>query len=65
LNLDINVQPVLVFSNKFAKVRFGLNQQKGVYIIQKAWLKKLLTETYIQSLNNVTILRIKECLEIG
>jgi hypothetical protein len=61
-NLSINVQPVLVFSNKFAKVRFGLSKQKGVYVVQKAWLNKLLVETRIQNLDSATILKIKESL---
>jgi hypothetical protein len=64
LNLNIIVQPVLVFSNKFAKVRFGLTQHKGVYVIQRAWLKKLLTETHNQSLDSETIQKIKGILEV-
>lgn len=64
LNLDIYVQPVLVFSNKFAKVRFGFNKQKGVYVIQKAWLKKLLIETHVQSLDNENAQKIKGILEV-
>jgi hypothetical protein len=65
LDLDINVQPVVVFSNKLAKVRFGLDKQKGVYVIQRAWLKKLLTETHVQSLDSVTLLKIKEILKVS
>jgi hypothetical protein len=60
--LNINVQAVLVFSNKYAKVRLGLKQCKGVYVVQKAWLNKLLTETHVQRLDNLTVLKIKECL---
>jgi hypothetical protein len=65
LNIDIKVQSALIFSNKFAKVRFGLNKQMGVYVIQIKWLKKLLTETYLQSLDNSTMLKIKELLNTG
>lgn len=64
LNLYINVQPVLVFSNKYAKVRFGLNKQSGVYVIQKAWLTKLITETHIQDLDNTDMQKIKDILEV-
>lgn len=64
LNLDINVQPVLIFSNKFAKVRFGFNKQRGVYVIQKAWLNKLITETHVQSLDAETAKKIKSVIEV-
>ena len=62
LSLEIKVQPVLVFSNKFAKVRLGMNTYRGVYVVGKSWLNKLLTETHIQNLDTVTILKIKNIL---
>ena len=62
LNLEIKVQPVLVFSNKFAKVRLGMKTYRGVHVVGKSWLNKLLTETHIQNLDTVTILKIKNIL---
>lgn len=60
INLDIRVQPVLVFANKHAKVRLGLKEFKGVYVVQKAWLNKLLTETNKQYLAVDVQLKIKD-----
>lgn len=62
LGLDIRVQPVLVFSDKYAKVRLGLNKYKGVYVVQKAWLTKLLTEIHTYSLEINTIKRLETLL---
>ncbi|OGM08142.1 hypothetical protein A2159_01880 [Candidatus Woesebacteria bacterium RBG_13_34_9] len=62
LNLQIKVQPVLVFSNKFAKVNLGLKTYKGVYVVGKNWLNKLITETHTKSLGQETILKIKNLL---
>jgi hypothetical protein len=62
LGLNIPVQPVLVFSSKWAKVRLGLKEYKGVYVIQKGWLIKLLTETHNSSLDINTIKRIEAFL---
>lgn len=62
LNLEIKVQPVLVFSNKFAKIRLGMKTYKGVYVVGKAWLNKLITETHNRSLNQETFLKIKNIL---
>jgi len=64
-NIEIKVQPVVVLSNKFAKVRLGLNRYKGVYVIQKGWLNKLITETHVQNLDTATALRIKGILDTG
>ena len=62
-NIYTHVQPILVFSNKYANVRFGLKQQNGVYIIRKEWLNKLLTSTHIRYLDGATVLKIKEIIE--
>ena len=62
LNTEIKVQPVLVFSNKFAKVRLRMKSYKGVYVIGKEWLTKLITETHIQSLDQETTLKIKNII---
>ena len=39
---NIFVEPVLVFSNKYASVRFGFNKVKNVYVIQKGFLNNLI-----------------------
>lgn len=65
LGLNITAQPVLVFANKYSKVRYGLKPQRGVYVIQITWLKKLLTETHAQSLDGATVLRIKEIFKVA
>jgi hypothetical protein len=62
LNIDISIQPVVVFSSKYAKVRLGLNKYKGVYVIQKAWLNKLITETPVQNLTESIRIDIKNAL---
>lgn len=62
LNLNITVQPVVVFASKYTKVKLGLNKYKGVFVIQKAWLNKLLTETHSQYLTNDIQLKIKDML---
>ena len=62
LNIEIKVQPVVVFSNKFAKVRLGRKPYKGVYVIRKEWLNKLITGTHNQALDNETISKIKSAL---
>jgi len=59
---DIYVQPVIVFSSKWAKVRLGLKKYEGVYVVQKAWLKKLITETYVQNLSYDIQTKIKMLL---
>lgn len=63
LNLDIRVQPVIVFANKYANVRLGLKEYKGVRVIQKAWLNKLLTEKNNQDLTSETQLKIKDAIK--
>jgi hypothetical protein len=62
LNIEIKVHPVVIFSNKFAKVRLGQKLYKGVYVIRKEWLNKLITETQLQSLDKETVLKIKEMI---
>ncbi len=62
LDIEIKVQPVLVFSNKFAKVRLGMKTYNGVSVIGKEWLKKLITETNIQLLDQDIILKIKKII---
>lgn len=42
IGIDIWVEPVLVYSNKLARVRFGLHQIEKVYVVQKRWLNKVI-----------------------
>jgi hypothetical protein len=62
VGLNVPVQPVVVFSNKYAQARFGLKQYKGVYVIRKDWLIKLITENRKNYLNNEQIEKIGKLL---
>jgi hypothetical protein len=62
LNMNISVQPVVVFSSKYVKVRLGLNKYKGVYVIQKAWLNKLITGKTNQNLTEEIRVKINNIL---
>jgi hypothetical protein len=42
--IDKPVTPVLVFANKRSRLNFGMVPQRGVYIIGRPWLGKLLKE---------------------
>ena len=44
-NKDYFVTPVLVFSNSHAYMKFGLQPIKKAFVIQKAYLKKVLLGT--------------------
>jgi hypothetical protein len=41
---DFFVQPIIVFSSSKAKMKFGFNKIKGVYVINRIWLSKLILE---------------------
>ncbi len=45
---EVFVNPAVVFSSKKVGLRFGLNKQRGVYIIQKQWLLDLITKQPIR-----------------
>lgn len=60
LNLNIYVQPVILFENPDAFVRFGLTKQNGVYVIGYDWLLKLIGEQYSQNHINDQVIRIIE-----
>lgn len=62
LNISLKVQPVLVFSDKFAKVRLGMKTCKGVYVVGISWLNMLITETNKESLDQETVLKIENIL---
>jgi hypothetical protein len=42
--IDKPVTPVLVFANKRSRLNFGMVPQRGVYVIGRSWLEKLLKE---------------------
>lgn len=63
LGVDLPVHPVIVFANKFANVKLGLHTFKGVFVIQKAWLNKLITETNQYFFTDKTIQNIKGILD--
>lgn len=49
------VNPVVVFSSKFAKLKLGMKQYKGVYVVRKDWLIKLIVGSQSHSLNEDNI----------
>jgi len=44
LKVDLFVEPLLMYSNKRAYLKFGFNPQKGVYVINLQWLQKFFNE---------------------
>lgn len=61
LGLEIPVQSAVIFSR--ARLRLGLGKYMGVYVIHKAWLSKLLTETHIHNLDSESVERIADFLK--
>ena len=61
LGIDIPVQPAVVFSR--LRVRLGLDKYRGVYVIHKAWLGKLLTEANTTSLDTLSVEMISTFLK--
>lgn len=57
LGLLLPVNPVLVFANKYTKVRFGKNPVNGVYVIGTSWLEKLILERQIT-------LTLEQCIRV-
>lgn len=58
LGREIFIQPVIVFSNTKAKIKFGFKMIKGVYIIGLKWLNKLV-------LNDENTLKTEEIEKIA
>lgn len=48
LATEIFVKPVIVFSN-FAKMNFGLNPVRNVFVVQKRWLKKFIESQMVSN----------------
>jgi len=44
LGLSFPVTPILVFTNPYTKLRFGLHPVNGVYVIGTSWLIKLIQQ---------------------
>ena len=44
LGADFLVDPILMYSNKQAYLKFGFRPQKGVYVINLLWLQKFFNE---------------------
>jgi hypothetical protein len=59
LNILIKVQPVLVFSNSKADVKYRFYKIEEVYVVQKNWLSKLISEISVEYLNQETQEKIK------
>lgn len=62
LNKDFFIHPVICFSDRDAKLRLGLRPVKGVYIIGRKWLKRLILENSTK-LSDSTIGEIVKTLE--
>ena len=52
LGFNLTVRPVVVFENPNARVRFGLNQRRGIYVIGYDWLEKLIADSFPQNVYN-------------
>jgi hypothetical protein len=64
LNLDITVQPVLVFSSPRAKLHFGFNKVEGVYVIGKSWLNDLIIMHPVSNLDRDIVSQIQTVLRV-
>ncbi|OGY91612.1 MAG: hypothetical protein A3B31_00595 [Candidatus Komeilibacteria bacterium RIFCSPLOWO2_01_FULL_53_11] len=65
LNIDLKVQPVLVFADPGAHMKFGLNPIRGVYVIGAKWLLNLLQESQAQHLDDASIQSIAATLKLA
>jgi Nuclease-related domain len=55
---NIPIYPVVVFTNRRTKIRLGPKPIKGVYVIGKAWIQKMILEkSYILSQEQCNLLR--------
>lgn len=59
LGLMLPVTPILVFANKFTKLRFGMRPINGVYVIGTSWLLNLIQERQI-SLTPEQCIKVKD-----
>ncbi len=63
LKRKFKVQPVIVFSDPNATVKFGFKKIEGVYVIGRRWLNRLVQNNVIEHLDNKTIDMIKSSLD--
>lgn len=57
-NVDIYVQPVMVYTNKKTRLNFGFNKQDGVYVIGIKFLPELFSQ------HSETQLAVEQCNQI-
>lgn len=62
-NINMSVNPVLVFTNKKTKLHFGMVPQDGVYVIGISWLEELLTRMQKGYLSKDQAFQVKESLK--
>lgn len=62
-NIDIPINPIVVFTNPYTKIRFGKNKIKGVNVIGLKWLNKLILEQYGTKLTNQECIKLKEVIK--
>lgn len=64
LKCRFTVQPVIVFSDPDATLRFGFRKINGIYVIGYNWLNKLIKNTVIEHLDYNIINNIKNSLSV-
>lgn len=64
LNIEVPVQPVLVFSSKGAVVKLEHKKYRGVFVIQKSLLIKLISEASTQNFPKDIQMRIRSTLNM-
>lgn len=62
--LNVKVQPVLVLNNSRVLNKFEFFRAEGVYIIQKRWLSRLITDYPVQPLNREEAEKIMKACEV-
>ena len=63
INYDMRVHPVLAFSSKKAYINFGLNPQRGVYVVNASWLPQLIVGHFAIQLNEEQINEVVKILD--
>ncbi|HRH23105.1 MAG TPA: nuclease-related domain-containing protein [Candidatus Magasanikbacteria bacterium] len=62
LQREYFVKPVIVFSSSWARISFGNNDKKGVCVIGKKWLRKIIIENDAEKLSREALHAIEEVL---
>lgn len=62
LKNKIAIQPVILFSDPDAKMKFGYKKINGVYVVGYGWINKLINNTVIGHLNYSEIVAINNLL---